>query len=142
MKLSPGNFVLIGLAWIAMAVVVVGKPKEDFARSIEALPIPTDKASGYLYTDAASLTPAEVERGIDRLTAIIRGNPQNAEAYRNRAVLYFVKREFDKSIDDSTEALRLDPKDAEACLNRASADFEDQHDLRRARLRSSAAGEN
>ena len=52
---------------------------------------------------------------------VIRLDPKNALAFRNRGVVYVYKGDNDRAIGDYNEAIRLDPKNAAAFRDRATA---------------------
>jgi tetratricopeptide (TPR) repeat protein len=52
----------------------------------------------------------EFDLAISCFTEAIRLNPADDQAYYNRAVCYWQKKEIDRALSDLDEALRLDPK--------------------------------
>jgi len=52
----------------------------------------------------------------------IRLKPDNAEAYYNRGIAYYLKGDYDKAIADYSEAIRLKPDDVAAYNNRGIAE--------------------
>ncbi|MGF1478887.1 MAG: tetratricopeptide repeat protein [Cyanophyceae cyanobacterium] len=55
------------------------------------------------------LEAGDIARAEKILTEIINSQPDFAEAWNRRAVLYYVQEQFDKSRDDCEEVVRLNP---------------------------------
>jgi tetratricopeptide (TPR) repeat protein len=51
----------------------------------------------------------DADKAIDGLDALIRKSPGFAEAYNQRAILYFRQKEYDKCASDCEKALQLNP---------------------------------
>lgn len=69
---------------------------------------------------------------IAQLSAAIRLDPHNADAYQVRGYAHFHLKDYERAIADYTEAIRLDPDDAIARENRdaASRDLRQRNDAR------------
>ena len=48
-------------------------------------------------------------------------NQTNADAYNNRGIAYYKKRQYNEAISDYNKAIELDPKYVEAYFNRGNA---------------------
>jgi tetratricopeptide (TPR) repeat protein/S1-C subfamily serine protease len=76
--------------------------------------------------DKHPFTPAAQEARqllIDFYTGLIREDPGDGEAYRQRARVYVGEDDFDKAIADFTEAIGRDPKNPWAYCGRATVHF-------------------
>jgi len=62
---------------------------------------------------------ADIDRKIIDLGHAIALNPKNANAYRERALLYVRKRDYDPALNDLDRAILLNPRDAHAYYLRA-----------------------
>ena len=79
-------------------------------------------AEGY-GIEIATVLPADWDAIIAECNAAIQRNPNDAEAYVERAGAYLNKREHDQVISDCTTAISLSPNDAEAYCRRGDAHF-------------------
>jgi tetratricopeptide (TPR) repeat protein len=108
-------------------VVIPAPPKEQAAaqeRIAEAArqPTPTEKQlSAEDFFNRAMARNSNSDEEIADYSEAIRLNPQYADAYSNRGIIYAHKREFDASIIDYSEAIRLDPQNILAYINRGLA---------------------
>ena len=57
----------------------------------------------------------------ESIDEVIRLDPQEAKAYRNRGISYGRLGQHERAIQDYDEAIRLDPQDAKAYYNRGVA---------------------
>jgi len=71
-----------------------------------------------------SLQTRDPDEQIKCYTQAIKLNPEFAEAFNNRGVVYADKGLYDQAIDDCTRALEINPKDALAFNNRGNAYFD------------------
>lgn len=60
----------------------------------------------------------DYERAIDFLSKFIAENPNNSEAYENRAIAYYFIHEDKKALNDLDKAIEFDPKNENAIYNR------------------------
>ena len=70
------------------------------------------------------LRQVESPKAIKGYDEAIRLNPQSAEAYYKRGVVYHSLGHFEQAIADYDEVIRLNPEYAEAYINRGSACYE------------------
>jgi tetratricopeptide (TPR) repeat protein len=61
------------------------------------------------------------DRAIQDYNAVIRLDPNNAAALRNRGIVNTKRQRYDQAISDFSEAIRIDPNAASACYGRAYA---------------------
>jgi len=106
------------LATLAFVVLVQAPPAE--AQSSEQ-----DRAYCENRNDAYSLA-----RQISGCTALIRLNPQYADAFYNRGSAYYDQYDYASAIADFDQAIRLNPQDAAAFHNRGKANYRQQNYVR------------
>jgi tetratricopeptide (TPR) repeat protein len=64
--------------------------------------------------DEPQTSVAELDRKIVEFGNAIALNPNNADAYRNRGLIYGRKQDYDRALSDFDSALLLNPNDARA----------------------------
>ena len=67
------------------------------------------------------LEAGEWERAVEVFTAALRANPQDAEAYQQRARAYLELGKVNDALQDAEAAVRYEPEDAECYLVRGAA---------------------
>lgn len=70
-----------------------------------------------------ALNDFKYEAAVEYLTAAIRGDPKNTEAYILRGQAYYELTERDKALADFDRAIQLDPKSGKAFVQRGRAYF-------------------
>lgn len=100
---------VLSLAFVG--IVAVSSPLSAEDPKLQTAPADCDRGGPY----------DEFHKAIAACTEAIRINPQNAEAYSNRASAYLNCYEDDKAIADCTRAIRLAPKLAVAYFYRSAA---------------------
>ena len=60
----------------------------------------------------------ELQAQVDEYTQTIEANPDDAEAYFNRGVVYYQQERYEQAIADFDKAIELEPNYAEAYYNR------------------------
>jgi len=70
---------------------------------------------------AVAETKAQLDRTISNFSEQIRLNPNDAEAYRSRGVLYCQREMYDQAIGDYNEAIRIAPNNAKDYEGRGMA---------------------
>ena len=64
---------------------------------------------------------ADAQSDVEKYTAQIKANPNDAEAYKNRGDAYAKLKKYDKALDDCNKAIEFNPNSAEAYNNRGIA---------------------
>ncbi len=60
----------------------------------------------------------DLEKDLKKLDLFIKENPNNGDAFYNRACLYVSKGDLTRALKDYTEAIRINPENADAYYNR------------------------
>ena len=96
----------MGLDWDAPAY------SDDDPASPSAPPLPRSRSTTARWPGTSSTSPRPPEALVERYTARLKNDPNDAEAYHHRAHALANLRRFPEAIDDLTQAIRLRPDDA------------------------------
>jgi uncharacterized membrane protein YjgN (DUF898 family) len=66
----------------------------------------------------------DFENDLKKLDLFIKENPNNGDAFYNRACLYISEGDFDRALKDYTEAIRINPENVDAYCNRGNTYYD------------------
>jgi tetratricopeptide (TPR) repeat protein len=117
-KKAAGLFLFSFLSVVLCVGCIKGKAeKSAVSTNIDSKIV----ANGH-YSRARELKESgDIEGAISEYSQAIEYNSDMGEAYANRGILYYSKKEFEKAISDFSVAIVLDPKDAISYNNRGLA---------------------
>ncbi len=80
------------------------------------------KVENYYYNKGVELLESgNYKEGINALNQAIQLDPNNADAWNNKAWAYNQMKEYEKSIESSEHAIQLNPNDADSYFNKGGA---------------------
>ncbi len=80
---------------------------------------PTPAITSQLFSAIYTRSNHDFENAIKIINKIIANAPEYAEAYNQRAFVYFLQRKYDKALEDIAKVLELEPKHFAALTGRA-----------------------
>src|SRR4030067_699181 len=78
----------------------------------------------FLPLSCATNIQSKHDKAIEDYSKSIDMNPNNAEAYGNRGLIYYKKGQYDRAIEDFNKAIAINPNDADAYRNRGRAYYD------------------
>lgn len=85
---------------------------------------PAQKSRALFNRSQAYFTLGHLDKSEADLDAVLKADPKQTAAWRDRAKVRFYLKKYDDAIADATEALSLKPNDPEAFYHRANALYE------------------
>lgn len=99
----------------------VGRPDRNIKGGIKEVTSKLDAVEEHRMCQIDSGRLGEIDCEIEHCTRAITLNPNDAEAYNNRGVAYYIKGDFNCAIQDFNTAIRLKPDNADTYYNRGLA---------------------